>query len=478
MNRPVIARVNGLILGIEAVCMVPSLMIAIATRGADLRAFALSIALCALGSILLYRVKLTSKRFQTRDGFVAVALCWILMGLTGALPYAFYGYSYVDAVFETVSGFTTTGATIVSAPSALPRGLQFWRALTQWMGGMGVLVMVLALMPSLGEGSVNLMKAESPGPISSKLRPKTSETAKSLYIIYIVLTLSETVLLRVAGMPLFDSLTTSFTTISTGGFSVRDASIAHYHSELIVWIIIVFMFVSGINFSVLFQVQRREWKDALKSEELRWYSIITVGAVALIAVDLVMKAGHGVYESISQSAFQVVTLMTTTGYMTADFDLWPYFSKLMLILVMFVGGCAGSTAGGVKVSRLVILFKGLKRELRRILHTREVRPLTLEGERVAEGTVSSVSVFFFAYIVILLLCTAIVSLDEVDFTTAFSAALTTISNVGPGFMLVGPTCNFGFLSALSKIALTVTMLLGRLEIMPLLVLLFPSVWKK
>ena len=478
MNRPVIARVNGLILGIEAVCMVPSLMIAIATRGADLRAFALSIALCALGSFLLYRVKLTSKRFQTRDGFVAVALCWILMGLTGALPYAFYGYSYVDAVFETVSGFTTTGATIVSAPSALPRGLQFWRALTQWMGGMGVLVMVLALMPSLGEGSVNLMKAESPGPISSKLRPKTSETAKSLYIIYIVLTLSETVLLRVAGMPLFDSLTTSFTTISTGGFSVRDASIAHYHSELIVWIIIVFMFVSGINFSVLFQVQRREWKDALKSEGLRWYSIITVGAVALIAVDLVMKAGHGVYESISQSAFQVLTLMTTTGYMTADFDLWPYFSKLMLILVMFIGGCAGSTAGGVKVSRLVILFKGLKRELRRILHTREVRPLTLEGERVAEGTVSSVSVFFFAYIVILLLCTAIVSLDEVDFTTAFSAALTTISNVGPGFMLVGPTCNFGFLSALSKVALTVTMLLGRLEIMPLLVLLFPSVWKK
>ena len=478
MNRPVIARVNGLILGIEAVCMVPSLMIAIATRGADLRAFALSIALCGLGSFLLYRVRLTSKRFQTRDGFVAVALCWILMGLTGALPYAFYGYSYVDAVFETVSGFTTTGATIVSAPSALPRGLQFWRALTQWMGGMGVLVMVLALMPSLGEGSVNLMKAESPGPISSKLRPKTSETAKSLYIIYIVLTLSEAVLLRVAGMPLFDSLTTSFTTISTGGFSVRDASIAHYHSELIVWIIIVFMFVSGINFSVLFQVQRREWKDALKSEELRWYSVITVGAVALIAVELVLKAGHGVYESISQSAFQVVTLMTTTGYMTADFDLWPYFSKLTLILVMFVGGCAGSTAGGVKVSRLVILFKGLKRELRRILHTREVRPLTLEGERVAEGTVSSVSVFFFAYIVILLLCTAIVSLDEVDFTTAFSAALTTISNVGPGFMLVGPTCNFGFLSALSKVALTVTMLLGRLEIMPLLVLLFPSVWKK
>ena len=478
MNRSVIARVIGLILGIEAVCMVPSLAIALLKRGTDVLAFAYSIAICGVVSFALSHIKPASKRFQTRDGFVAVALCWIFLGLFGALPYAFCGYSYVDAVFETVSGFTTTGATIVSAPSALPRGLQFWRALTQWMGGMGVLVMVLALMPSLGEGSVNLMKAESPGPISSKLRPKTSETAKSLYVIYIALTVAETVILRIAGMPLFDSLTTSFTTISTGGFSVRDASIAYYHSEPIVWIIIVFMFVSGVNFSVLFQAQRREWKDAIRSEELRWYTVITVGAVALIAADLVLKTGLSVYQGISQSAFQVVTLMTTTGYATADFDLWPYFSKIILILVMFVGGCAGSTAGGVKVSRVVILFKGLKRELRRILHTREVRPLTLERERVAEGTVSSVSVFFFAYMVILLVCAAIVSLDEVDFTTAFSAALTTISNVGPGFVLVGPTCNFAFLSSLSKIVLTVTMLLGRLEIMPLLVLLFPSVWKK
>ena len=478
MNRSVIARVIGLILCIEAVCLAPSLVIALATRGADVLAFAVSIALCGGIGFGLTRIKAQSKRFQTRDGFVAVALCWIVLGLSGALPYALCGYSYVDAVFETVSGFTTTGATIVAAPSALPRGLQFWRALTQWMGGMGVLVMVLALMPSLGEGSVNLMKAESPGPISSKLRPKTSETAKSLYIIYIVLTLAETVFLRIAGMPLFDSLTTSFTTISTGGFSVRDASIAYYQSEPIVWIIIVFMFVSGVNFSVLFQVQRRRWKDALRSEELRWYTIITLGATGFIAVDLIFKSGLSAYQSISQSAFQVVTLMTTTGYATADFDLWPYFSKMMLILVMFVGGCAGSTAGGVKVSRVVILFKDLKRELRRILHTREVRPLTLEGERVAEGTVSSVTVFFFAYIVILLVCALIVSLDEVDFTTAFTAALTTISNVGPGFALVGPTCNFAFLSALSKVVLTITMLLGRLEIMPLLVLLFPSVWKR
>lgn len=478
MNRSVIARVVGLILGIEAVCMVPSFAIALIVHGADTPAFAVSIAVCAVLSLLLSRVKVQSKRFQTRDGFVAVALCWIVLGLSGALPYTLCGFSYIDSVFETVSGFTTTGATIVAAPSALPRGLQFWRALTQWMGGMGVLVMVLALLPSLGEGSVNLMKAESPGPISSKLRPKTSETAKSLYIIYIALTLTEAFALRFAGMPLFDSLTTSFTTISTGGFSVRDASIAYYQSELINWIIIFFMFLSGINFSVLFQVQRRQFKDALRSEEVRWYSLVTLGAAALIAADLVVKKGLDVYHSVSQSAFQVVTLMTTTGYATVDFDLWPYFSKFVLILVMFVGGCAGSTAGGIKVSRLVILGKGLKRELRRIFHTREVRPLTLEGERVPEDTVASVNVFFFAYIAIMLLCAAVVSLDEVDFTTAFTAALTTISNVGPGFSLVGPTCNFAFFSTLSKTALTATMLLGRLEIIPLFVLLVPSVWKK
>ena len=478
MNRLLIARVVGLILLIEAACMLPSLAIAFLTQGADRPAFVYAVAVCGALGLALSLIKPKNTRLQNRDGFVAVALCWIMMGLTGALPYAFYGYSYIDAVFETVSGFTTTGATIVAAPSALPRALQFWRALTQWMGGMGVLVMVLALLPSLGEGSVNLMKAESPGPISSKLHPKTSETARALYFIYIVLTMAETAALRIAGMPWFDSLTTAFTTISTGGFSVRDASIAYYHSELINWIIVLFMFLSAVNFGVLFQLHRKQYKEALHSEELRVYTLITLCAVALISANLIVKTGVGIYEGVSQSAFQVVTLMTTTGYATADFDLWPHFSKSVLLLVMFVGGCAGSTAGGVKVSRVVILFKGLKRELRRILHTREVRPLTLEGTRVEEGTVSSVSVFFFVYVVIMVLCAAVVSFDGVDLTTSLSAALTTISNVGPGFALIGPTCNFAFLSTLSKAVLTVTMLLGRLEIMPLLVLLFPSVWKK
>ncbi len=478
MNRPLIARVVGLILRIEGACMLPSLVIALITRGPDLTAFAGSIVICLATGFLLSSVRQDSKRLQTRDGFVAVALCWIVLGLFGALPYALYGFSYVDGVFETVSGFTTTGATIVAAPSALPRALQFWRALTQWMGGMGVLVMVLALLPSLGEGSVNLMKAESPGPISSKLLPKTSETARSLYFIYIALTIAETLCLRIVGMPLFDSVTTAFTTISTGGFSVRDESIAYYQSEVINWIVIVFMFLSAINFSVFFQIHRRQWKEALKSEELRVYTGITLGAAALIAANLIYSAGKGVYEAVSESVFQVVTLMTTTGYATADFDLWPHLSKAVLLFVMLIGGCAGSTAGGLKVSRVVILFKGLRRELRRILHTREVRLLTLEGARVEENTVSSVSVFFFAYIAITVLCTLVVSFENVDIATALSASLTSISNVGPGFALIGPTRNFAFFAPLTKVVLTVTMLLGRLEILPLLILAFPSVWKK
>ena len=478
MNRKLIARVIGLILGIEAGCMLPSLVLAIWTHGADLRAFLFSICVCSLLSVALMQFRPERRRMQTRDGFVAVALCWIALALFGALPYAIYGFSYVDAVFETVSGFTTTGATVITFPSALPRGLQFWRALTQWMGGMGVLVLMLALLPSLGEGSVNLMKAESPGPISSKLHPKTSETARSLYIIYIALTLGEMLALRLAGMPLFDSITTAFTTISTGGFSVRDNGLLYYHSELINWIIVVFMFVSAINFSVLFQVHRRQYREALKSEELRVYTGVVLFASALIGADLIVRAGKGVYEAISQSVFQVVTLMTTTGYATADFDLWPAFSKSILLMVMFMGGCAGSTAGGMKIARIVILAKSLKRELRRILHTREVRPLTLDGARVEERTITSVSVFFFAYILILILAALVVSLDGVNMQSSLSASLTMISNVGPGFASVGPMCNFAFLSPLSKAVLSLTMLLGRLEIMPLFVLLIPSAWKK
>ena len=479
MNQKLILKIVGIILCIEALCMLPPLLIAAVSGGSDLRAFFAAAVLCGGIGGLLTLTRPDDSRLQTRDGFVCVALCWIVLGLFGALPYFFSGScDFMDAFFETVSGLTTTGATIFSAPSQLPRGIQFWRALTQWMGGMGILVLVLALLPKISEGSVNLMKAESPGPISTKLRPRTGETARILYRIYIALTVIEAAVLRIVGLPWFDAVTTALTTISTGGFSIRDASIAYYHSPLINWILVFFMFAASVNFTLLFLMVTRRFRDAVKSEELRVYTGIVVGSSLFIALDLMEKTGRSFGSAIEHAAFQVTTLISTTGYCTEDFDLWPPFCRCVLVLVMFLGGCAGSTAGGVKISRVVVLMKALRRDLRRVMHSREVRPITLDGQRVNEETVSSISVFFFAYIMILLAGTLVVSLDGVDFTSAFTASLTAISNVGPGFGTLGPTCNFGFLSNLSKLVLTLTMLLGRLEIMPLLVLLMPSVWRR
>ena len=479
MNQKLILKIVGIILCIEALCMLPPLLIAAVSGGSELRAFFAAAVLCGGIGGLLTLTRPDDSRLQTRDGFVCVALCWIVLGLFGALPYFFSGScDFMDAFFETVSGLTTTGATIFSAPSQLPRGIQFWRALTQWMGGMGILVLVLALLPKISEGSVNLMKAESPGPISTKLRPRTGETARILYRIYIALTVIEAAVLRIVGLPWFDAVTTAFTTISTGGFSIRDASIAYYHSPLINWILVFFMFAASVNFTLLFLMVTRRFRDAVKSEELRVYTGIVVGSSLFVALDLMAKTGRSFGSAIEHAAFQVTTLISTTGYCTEDFDLWPPFCRCVLVLVMFLGGCAGSTAGGVKISRVVVLMKALRRDLRRVMHSREVRPITLDGQRVNEETVSSISVFFFAYIMILLAGTLVVSLDGVDFTSAFTASLTAISNVGPGFGTLGPTCNFGFLSNLSKLVLTFTMLLGRLEIMPLLVLLMPTVWRR
>ena len=444
MNKKLIFKILGIILGIEGVSLLIPFVIALVCRE-NTAVFGITALLCLAVGLPLSRLHTAKSRLQNRDGYVAVALGWIVLSAFGALPYALSGCcGYVDALFETVSGFTTTGASVV--------------------------VNV--------EGSVNLMKAESPGPISSKLLPRTNDTAKMLYSIYILLTAAETLALRAARIPWFDAVTTALTTISTGGFSVRNESIAYYQSSAVNWIIVVFMFVSSVNFTLLFLAGTRRWREVLRSDELRVYSGIVFGSSALIALDLVLKTGRSVGSAIEHAAFQVTTLISTTGYCTEDFDLWPQFSRLVLLIVMFAGGCAGSTAGGIKVSRIVLLFKGLKRDLRRILHTREVRPITLDGQRVEEDTISSVSLFFFAYMIILFFSALIVSLDELDFTSAFTASLTCISNVGPGLGLVGPTCNFGFLSPLSKLVLSFTMLLGRLEIMPLLVLFLPSVWRK
>lgn len=481
MNYKLVFHLLGLILRVEAALMLPAMAIGFFTGDGDGMAFLLAaLATLTVGQLLCF-LPTKGAKMQARDGFATVALTWIVLSLFGALPYVLSGAipNYVDAVFETVSGFTTTGSTVLSAIEGLPRGVLFWRAQTQWMGGVGVLVLALALVPKLGEGSVYLMRAESPGPIKSKLTPRVGDTAKILYSIYIGLTVLETVSLRLAGMSWYEAVTHAFTTISTGGFSVKNASIAAYNSLAVEWIIIVFMFLSGINFSLLFYALRRNYRAVFQSEELRSYTWMAVAASALITANLVLRAGWALnLETVTDAVFQVVTLMTTTGYMTYDYVLWPAFSQMVLVMVMFAGACAGSTAGGIKQIRVVLLVKNLRREVRRILHPRQVTVIQCDGERVDEPTLSGISLFFFAYILFLLLGMLVVSWDGLDIASAFGASLTCLSNVGPAFGSLGPTCNFGSLEPVTKIVLSLNMLLGRLEIMPLLLLLFPGLWKK
>lgn len=481
MNYKMVFHILGLLLRVEAVLMVPSLLISLVTRDGAAPAFLCSALLTFAVGQGLTMLKKGNEKMQARDGFATVALTWIVLSLFGALPYVFSDVipNYIDAVFETVSGFTTTGATVLTFMEGQPWGVMFWRAQTQWMGGMGVLVLALALIPKLGEGSVYLMRAESPGPIKSKLLPRLSDTAKVLYFIYIGLTVAEVICLCLAGMPLYDAVIHAFTSISTGGFSVKNASVAGYNSLLIEWIITIFCFLSGINFSLLYYALLRNFKAVFQSEELKLYTWVTIIASALIAVSLIAQGGWAFnFETITDSVFQVVTLMTTTGYMTYDYVLWPTFAQMVLVLVMFLGGCAGSTGGGVKHIRVVLLMKNLKRDVQRILHPRQVTVIKSDGTRVDESTMSSISLFFFAYMLVLLLGMLVVSWDNVGIDAAFGASLTCISNVGPAFGVLGPTSNFSSLSGLSKVVLSASMLLGRLEILPLLLLLYPSLWKK
>ena len=481
MNYRLVLRLLGHILRIEAVCMAAPALVSLADGGDDFHAFCKAILISALVGQALSMIPMRGLRMQARDGFATVSLGWIIMSVFGALPYVFSGAipDFISAFFETVSGFTTTGATVMATVEIHPKGILFWRALTQWMGGVGVLVLTLALLPSTGEGSVYLMRAESPGPIKTKLVPRLRDTAKILYTIYIGLTVAQTVCLRLAGLSWYEALTHAFTTISTGGFSVKNASVAAYDSLVVHWIFIIFMFLSGVNFSLLYMAACRRFRAVLESEELRFYTLLMLGSSGLTVVNLICQMGRALdARTITDAVFQVTTVMTTTGYATVDYDLWPTFSRMILVLLMFTGACAGSTAGGLKSVRLVLLLKNLRREAQRILHPREVTIIKLDGHRVKEEILSSVTLFFFAYVGAVLLGTLVVSWDDIGITGALSASLTCVGNVGPGLSPVGPTGNFGALSGLSKLVLSANMLLGRLEVLPLMVLLFPSMWKK
>lgn len=480
MNYISILNILGWIIGIEGLFMLLPLVTAVIYGEGSGIFFVISMAVCAVCWFVFTRPKSRHDRFYAREGYVTVALAWILMSLIGALPFTMSGEipSYLDAVFEIVSGFTTTGASILDDVEALSRCMLIWRSFSHWVGGMGVLVFVLAILPLAGGGSnFALMQAESPGPSVSKLVPHLKATAQNLYVIYTGLTVLEIVLLCVGGMPFFESICHAFGTAGTGGFGILRDSIGSYNTYLQV-VITVFMVIFGVNFEFFFLCIIRRFRDALRMEEVRWYLIIFFGTSFLIALNLFLRQGGTFWYDFQQSAFQVASIMTTTGYSTCDFDLWPGFSKMLLVILMFIGACAGSTGGGMKVSRIIIYVKAGIREARSLIHPREVSCVRLNGERIDTAILRGAMMFLACYLMLFVISMGLVSLDCDDFTTGFTAVAATINNIGPGLAQVGPTCSFGFLSPLSKIVLTFDMLAGRLELFPMLILFFPSTWKK
>ena len=481
MKHKVVFKSIGTVLCIEAASMLPSLIVALINHEKAAIAFALTIGIVAVIGAALLRLKTPKTRIFTRDGFAIVSLSWILVTLFGALPFLLSGSipSFIDALFETASGFSTTGSSILTDVEALPKSVLFWRSSTHWLGGMGILVLMIAILPSVSASTINIMIAESPGPSPGKLVPKIRETAKILYIIYIAMTAVLVVLLLLGGMPLFDALIHAFGTASTGGFSSRNASVGAYYSVYIDVVITVFLFLFGVNFTLYYYLfLKRDFKSVLRDEELRFYFGVVIGAIVLIALNIKGTVYQTIGEAIRYASFQVTSIISTAGFATADFNLWPSFSKIILVLLMLTGSCAGSTAGGIKCVRIVLLLKIIRREITRLIHPNAVQPVKLNGRRVDEETLSGVMAFFFFWMLIIAVSVLIVSLDGKDLVTSTTAVLATVNNVGPGLGAVGPTGNFADFSALSKTVMSLCMLIGRLEVYPIMLLCFPSFWKR
>ena len=478
MNYSIIIYIIGMILKIEAAFMLLPAVTALIYQETSGVAFLITIVLCLAIGFPLTRKKPTRKAFYTKEGFVTVALSWIVLSIMGAIPFVISRSipNPVDALFETVSGFTTTGASILSNVEALPHCMLMWRSFTHWIGGMGVLVFILSLLPLTGGYHMNLMKAESPGPSVSKLAPKVQSTAKILYTIYFVMTVIQIVLLLIGGMPLFDAICTAFGTAGTGGFGIKNDSMASYSTYLQV-VITVFMILFGVNFNAYFFIITKKFAQAFKMEEVRYYFGI-IGVATLIITCNIYHIFGSATRAFQQAAFQVGSIITTTGYATTDFNMWPEISRTILVILMFIGACAGSTGGGMKVSRYIIYFKTLRKELSTLIHPRSVKVIQCDGKAVDHDTIRSANIYLIAYIFIYMLSVLLISFDKFDLTTNFTAVAATFNNIGPGLNVVGPTGNFAGFSMFSKIVLIFDMLAGRLEIFPMLILLAPGTWKK
>lgn len=479
MNRRMVLYVVGTVIKIEAALMVLPLITSLIYKESCVSDILVSMVIALIvGFAFTVLSRPENKVIYAKEGFVIVSLAWVALSAVGALPFYISGEieSYIDAFFETVSGFTTTGASILTDIEAMSKGLLLWRSFTHWVGGMGVLVFVMAIVPSVSDRSIHILRAEAPGPVVGKMVPRIKQTARILYVIYIVMTLIEIVMLLLGGMPLYDSIIHAVGTAGTGGFGIKADSIASY-SPYLQWVITVFMLLFGVNFNIYYLVLTKRFKTALKSEELWVYIILFLVSGVAITVNILPIYGYG-EESIRLAFFQVSSIVTTTGYATADFNQWPLFSKTVLLLLMFIGSCAGSTAGGFKVSRVVLLVKKLKRELQRLLHPRAVATVRFEGKRVDETTLGSVGSYLTIYALFFCVIVFLLGFDKLDLETNISAAAACFNNIGPALGAAGPASNYAMYTPFSKIVLSVAMLLGRLEIFPLILTFSSSTWVK
>ena len=479
MNYKMVSKTVGRLLQAEALLLLLPMAVSVYYKENLIYVYGIVIALLFGVGTLMTLLKPETRKIYAREGFVIVSLSWILMSFFGALPFVISGAipSFVDALFETVSGFTTTGASILTDIESLPRSILFWRSFTHWIGGMGVIVFVLAILPQKDMQSMHILRAEVPGPTVGKIVSKATVTARILYIIYTVFTISEIIALLCCKVPLYDSVTTAFATAGTGGFSVKNASIAAYDNLGAEIVISVFMLLFGINFNLFYLFLVKQFKRVFKSEEL-WTYLGVVGASIILITINIYPMVESVGTALRQAGFQVASIITTTGFVTADFGQWPVMSQMIIVALMFLGACAGSTGGGLKVGRIIILVKAAFRELRRAINPNRVKAIKLDGAVIEKDVVTTTSTYFVIYMLIIGLSSLLLTIDNFDFTTTLTAVITCINNVGPGLAGVGPVENFADFSDFSKLVLSANMLIGRLEIFPIIVLFMRSTWKK
>lgn len=480
MKITFILHILGTLLICLALALLAPLPFAFSEGGKSVSAFALSSAICLIIGTICIKTFNNKKELSVREGFAVVTFGWLVFAIFGALPYLFSGAisSPLDAIFETMSGFTTTGSTIITDIESLPRSILFWRSLTHWIGGMGIIVLSLAILPMLGVGGMQLFQAEVPGPTADRLKPRIQDTAKLLWGVYVIFTALETLLLMAGSMTFYDAICHSFATLATGGFSTRNASIAAYDSAYIDWVITLFMFLAGVNFSLHYYALKGRIVEYFRNEEFRFYLLIICSTIAILMWMNQDTVYDSIIDNLRYSAFQTTAILTTTGFATADFELWPVLSQYLLVLLMFVGGCAGSTSGGMKVARILLLFKHGIVQLYHLIHPRAIRLVKLGGNSVDTEVMQSILGFFALFMGVFVTASCLMAASGMDLVSGAAAVITTLGNIGPGLGSVGPVDNFAHISQFGKGVLIVCMLLGRLELFTVLVLFLPSFWRK